>query len=582
MSKTPNYDTKIKIILDSLQPGERTCPVTGEKWTVTEEEIGWYKHFNVPPSDILPLARRHWLNGFNAGLNIWWNKHALTGERLLSYIHPDNKIRPIPDKEWHTYDWGEKFFGQSESEKPFLPQMRELVFKIPSPSLRIFGEAKNSIGVGIVSAEDCFMVFGGIINVKRCRYDYVVKDSEEVMDSYTTRFSNESLALAECERLFNCVGAIQCFDCHACSFIFDCRNCESCFLSTNLRNKKYVFKNEQLTKEQYEEKMKAIDLGSYRVYKSLWQDFILMLGERSIWPENFNTNCENCAGESLRKCLRCCDCYSSTEATDCYQGLMTQAGAEQCAYFSGLVKVGEAYMCSGVTNSQQVKFSCSLTQCFNLEYCTVCYNCENCFGCVGLVNKKFCILNKQYTEEDYWAEIDKIKCAMLERGEYGRFLPGDFSPAGIEFSADIYFDYTPEELKYFEAASFDPCHGAVVSEIATTETISIKPEDLPDSIDDTDETKHIGQAIYDANLQRLFSIRKEDYEFYRRHHLPLPREHFISRVKKIARMCNVTFTRHQIKCAKCQAEIWVADNPTFKDHKIYCQTCYLKFLEENN
>jgi hypothetical protein len=337
-----------------------------------------------------------------------------------------------------------------------------------------------------------------------------------------------------------------------------------------------------LTKEQYEEEINKINLESYKIFCGYWEEFIKMLRERSVWPENFNTSCEDCAGESLRKCLRCRECFSSTEATDCYQGLMTQGGAEKCAYFSGLVKVGEAYMCAGVTNSQRVKFSCSLTQCLNLEYCSTCYNCENCFGCVGLKNKKFCILNKQYSEEEYWQKVDEIKCAMLENGEYGRFLPGDFSPAGIEFSADIYFDYSPQELDYFEAAIFDPKHGAVVSEKDLAENLPIKPEELPDLISDADETKHVGRIIFDANLQRPFSIRKEDFEFYRRHNLPLPREHFISRVRRLARLCNVSFNRYNTKCQNCKKEIWIAGNPTFEERKVFCTECYLKHLEENN
>ena len=41
MSRTPHYDAKIKVILDALQPGERVCEFTGEKWMMDEEEIFW-------------------------------------------------------------------------------------------------------------------------------------------------------------------------------------------------------------------------------------------------------------------------------------------------------------------------------------------------------------------------------------------------------------------------------------------------------------------------------------------------------------------------------------------------------------
>ncbi|KKW34121.1 MAG: hypothetical protein UY79_C0005G0064, partial [Parcubacteria group bacterium GW2011_GWA2_53_21] len=39
MPKTPNYDAKVKSILNATQPGERVCELTGEKWVMDEEEI---------------------------------------------------------------------------------------------------------------------------------------------------------------------------------------------------------------------------------------------------------------------------------------------------------------------------------------------------------------------------------------------------------------------------------------------------------------------------------------------------------------------------------------------------------------
>jgi len=39
MSKTPNYDAKVKEILDALEPGERVCELTGEKWQLDQDYI---------------------------------------------------------------------------------------------------------------------------------------------------------------------------------------------------------------------------------------------------------------------------------------------------------------------------------------------------------------------------------------------------------------------------------------------------------------------------------------------------------------------------------------------------------------
>ena len=51
--------------------------------------------------------------------------------------------------------------------------------------------------------------------------------------------------------------------------------------------------------------------------------------------------------------------------------------------------------------------------------------------CFGLQNKSYCVLNKQYSKEEYFKIIDEIKTEMLERGEYGDVL-------GLEFSAQPY------------------------------------------------------------------------------------------------------------------------------------------------
>ncbi len=57
MSKTPNYDAKVKTILDALAPGEKVCEMTGEKWIMTEDEIGWDRRVNVPPSPYSLMTR---------------------------------------------------------------------------------------------------------------------------------------------------------------------------------------------------------------------------------------------------------------------------------------------------------------------------------------------------------------------------------------------------------------------------------------------------------------------------------------------------------------------------------------------
>src|SRR3989338_11096120 len=130
MSKTPNYDAAVKKILDATTPGEKVCALTGERWDMTDKEIHWYKHFNVPPSEYAPIVRRQLLTSYFVGVDIWYNKHAETGKPMLSAIHPSTGIRVLDDKAWFARDFTD--CGQAwDRHRPFLDQLYELSRRVP-------------------------------------------------------------------------------------------------------------------------------------------------------------------------------------------------------------------------------------------------------------------------------------------------------------------------------------------------------------------------------------------------------------------------------------------------------------------
>ena len=64
-------------------------------------------------------------------------------------------------------------------------------------------------------------------------------------------------------------------------------------------------------------------------------------------------------------------------------------------------------------------------------------NCRNCFGCVEMNGKQYCILNKQYTKEEYENLVPKIIEQMKEMPyldkqgrsySFGEFFPPEISP----------------------------------------------------------------------------------------------------------------------------------------------------------
>jgi hypothetical protein len=82
------------------------------------------------------------------------------------------------------------------------------------------------------------------------------------------------------------------------------------------------------------------------------------------------------------------DCMGGQKLENCYQVI----GAQEC------------YSCFYCMNSNLCSHSYFLYDCKNCEYCFACYN---------LQNKKYYILNKAYTKEEYLKKVEEIKNEYL-------------------------------------------------------------------------------------------------------------------------------------------------------------------------
>ena len=575
MSHTPNYDAKIKVILDNLEPGEHTCELTGEKWMMTEEEIGWYKKFQVPPSRCSPMTRMKYQLGFASGVVLWWKTHAITGQPILSLVHPDSPYKVITDKEWMSTDFI-RSGPQADNTLSFFEQFRSLAYSIPVGALRDDGSNQHSFGVDYISCEDCYMIFGAGFS-RRIFYGYPVYECEDSVDVTNIKFSRLCHAVNRSTKLHNCSFAFESHHCLNASFLFDCSHCEFCFGATNKRYKKYLWFNEQLSKEEWEERRKNVSLSSRQVFSEYQQKF-LDLVTHAVWPENFNEKNTDSSGEYVDECVRCSDGFWLSKCTDC-DWCWLNMEETQTAYSSWCIWGNDIYATCDVVSSRNVKFCFRAWRCQNMEYCMDCYDSENCFGCVGLRKKKFCLFNVQYTEEEYWQRVDILKCAMLERGEYGEYFPADLSQNGFSYSpGELFFGYSQEEQTQFHIPFFDPLRGTMANPLQhTAEMMSISQ--LPDNSQDPRMQELVGKPFYDSILQRPFSIASHELAFYQSRELPLPNQHFLTRLRTLVRLSNSPFT-DKLSCASCQTTINAHRNGTFTDRKIFCRPCYQRFIEQ--
>jgi len=191
---------------------------------------------------------------------------------------------------------------------------------------------------------------------------------------------------------------------------------------------------------------------------------------------------------------------------------------------------------------------------------------EHCFACVGLRNKQYCILNKQYTEEEYNILVPKIIEHMRKTGEWGEFFSPSLSPFGYnETVAMEYFPLSKEEvLKLgFNWSDYEPPFPKVEKIIPASKL----PENIADIPDDI-----LNWAIECEVTKKPFRIIKQELEFYRKHSLPIPRRHPDQRHLDRLALRNPR-KLYERKCDQCHKDMITTYAPD-RPETVYCEECY--------
>jgi hypothetical protein len=206
----------------------------------------------------------------------------------------------------------------------------------------------------------------------------------------------------------------------------------------------------------------------------------------------------------------------------------------------------------------------------NLIYCDNCMNnSKNCFWCIWLKNnEEYCILNKQYTEEEYNKTVPKIIEKMKQDNEWGEFFLSSMSPFWYnETTANDYFPLKKEEAikDRYNWSDYE-------SPIPNVERI-IPANKLPENISDI-PANILNWAIECEVTKKPFRIIKQELEFYRKHNLPIPRKHPDQRHLDRMKLKNPRklFDR---KCDKCWIDMKTTYSPNRKEI-VYCEDCYNK------
>jgi FkbM family methyltransferase len=249
--------------------------------------------------------------------------------------------------------------------------------------------------------------------------------------------------------------------------------------------------------------MKELSLSSYKELESLRAQYKEILRKEVVHRENFSVKTYDSFGSYLNDCKSCTNVFFWEESENCVNCLRGRE-AKDCIDSTGCWKIELSGNNSCCTNGYKLNYSIWCDGARYCEYCDECLEIDNCFGCVSLRKKKYCILNKQYTKEEYEELKEKIIEDMKARGEYGKFPPYSMGLCPYNLStASIYF---PEVTKEYVVEK-----GGYWEEVGDTKIEGMLTSDLPDSINDVDESVKFTEKLSGCTVH-TFEPNPESYQ----------------------------------------------------------------------
>jgi Zn ribbon nucleic-acid-binding protein len=610
----------------------KSCQNCRSQFTIEPDDFSFYEKLKVPPPTWCPecrLIRRL----------VWRNERTLYrrqcmapghSESLLSNIAPEKPCVAYDQKYWWSDEWDATAYGRDyDFSRPFFAQLKELREIVPLPCLQ-------SDYATLINSE--YSNWSG-----QLRNGYLLTDADFVEDSAYSSSITKSKNCFDCDQVleselcYDCFDIEKCYrtvcsyDCNGCADMFfsmNCSSCTNCFGCVNLRGKSYHIFNEPYSKEAYTEKLREFFDGSYDSYRAAFATVV----ERSLrhpWRFARGFMNTNVTGSYVYNSKNTKDSFLVSDVEDSrFTALIHCPGTKGCYDYTDWGDNAQLlYECMTTgMGASNTKFSFGVfKESRDCSFSVFCVNSSDLLGCISLRKKQHCILNKQYTKEEYESLAPKIIEHMRAmpytdaKGRvygYGEYFPPDISPfAYNETIAQELFPLTKGSAVAAGFAWRDPDQKSY--------TITRKSDDVPQRIDgvsdgiveDVIECGHSThstdsgqasswQAINGAcnhNCSTAFRIIPYELGFYRRMNLPLPRlcpncRHyeriaFRNPMRLWHRTCQCSGRKSEARSSK--SETFVYENSTVHFHGagkcpnefetsyaperpeiVYCENCY--------
>lgn len=557
----------------------KACQNCKKEFIIDERDVLYYKKIKVPHPTWCSLCRFERRMSTHNVWSVYWRNCSKCDKKVLSMYNKDVLVPVYCPTCWWADDWdGTEYGMEYDPNRNFFEQLYELSRKTP-------WVAQETVAPTMIDSEycngasylrNCYLAFWADYaeNVTNSSVILQLKDSADVLRARESELCYESIGINKCYQTFFSE------ECDACTdtwFSRNCYNCTNCIACVNLRSASYCIFNEKYSKEDYAVKVKDLGLDSWHKIQDLQKSaraFWLTKPYRSYTGNSMNLNV---TGEYVFESKNSDDLYLCTSTEESrYCQFVTVPSAKECYDYSGWganVELMYESHSSG-ENASNIKFSyCGYMNSMNVEYSMWTIAGKDNFGCANLKRKKYCILNKEYSKEEY----ETLKVQIIEDMKknpyidelgrvwsYGETFPLMMSLFGYNETSGMKFLQKNKDQALKEGyAWYDgetPSYAATIKNADIPDTLSVTPENI------TDEILECGVCArgYKVGVLEFTLLNKMD--------TPVP--HSCPQCRQSARFARLNPPQlWKRNCTKCNAEVSTAFAPE-RPEIIYCEKCY--------
>ncbi len=569
-----------------------TCQHCQQESFIDTVDLEFYRSVNVPPPTFCWRCRMQRRFAFRNERKLYAGNCAKTGKPIITIFNPANSYIVYDRDVWWNDDWSALEFGQPyDFDQPFFNQWERLFKHVPHPAVFNSQCTNSNYCNHVGELNNCYLAFASWENDQVCYATRVAKckDSFDLSGSNSAELCYQTVGG---NTLYNVQFAQNTSQARDSQFLDGCKNVFDCFGCVNLRNKSYCFFNEQLDATAYRARVADLDLGSYQNLLKAQQRFqALQLASVHRFSNSIDTT--QSTGNNLLHTENCQYCFDARHINDC-RYCVNAVGPLSDSYDGYGVGAEAQFMYETVDagiRGSWLLFDVVVWGGNNVQYSYNCTNCKDCFGCIGLRNAQYCILNQQYSKEEYERLLPRIIAQMKTHPyidtqgctyAYGEFFPTAISPfAYNETVAQEHFPLTEAAITQrgwrYQAESKD------------AKQFTVKASELPDHIQNTPETitnamiqcLHAGACV--EQCTEVYKILPAEYQYLKQRNIALPRlcpncRHFerLAQERPLnlwSRQCGCQRTAHGHK-THC-ANFFMTSVPESDPAAIYCEDCYL-------